>query len=140
MLCMKLYMCEWCRIGTETNLGRFCSRWWLPLQWSAQIIQRSQAEGLVNRWVLLPLVAPSTLECADHPARTGGRSCQQVGSSLAGSFLYSGVCRSSSAHRRKALSTGRFFSRCWLLYSGVCRSSSVHRRKVLSTGRFFSRW
>jgi hypothetical protein len=64
-------------------------------------------------------VGSSTVERADHPARTGGMSCQQVGSVLTGGSLYSGVRRSSSLHRRKVLSTGRFFSRCWLLYSGA---------------------
>jgi hypothetical protein len=51
--------------------------------------------------ILLSLVAPSTVERSDHPACTGGRSCQQVGSVLAGGFLYSGVRRSPSAHRQK---------------------------------------
>jgi hypothetical protein len=32
--------------------------------------------------ILLSLVGPSTVERSDHPARTGGRSCQQVGSTL----------------------------------------------------------
>ncbi len=57
--------------------------------------QRTQAEGLVNRWVLLPLVAPS-----DHPARTGGRSCQQVGSALA-------VAPSAVEHSDYTACTGR---------------------------------
>jgi hypothetical protein len=38
-----------------------------------------------------PAGGSSTVERGDHPARTGGRSCQQVGSVFAGGFLYSGV-------------------------------------------------
>jgi hypothetical protein len=124
--------------------GGLFSRWWLPLQWSAQIIQLAQAEGLVNRQVLLPQVAPSTVEHSDHPARTGGRS-QQVGSAPAGDSLYSEAHKSSSAHSRKVSSTGRSRRQVGSspasgsLYSGALRSSSSHRQNVLSTGRFFSR-
>ena len=36
------------RIGDENSLQMYGSKWWLPLQWSTEILTRAQQEGLVR--------------------------------------------------------------------------------------------